>query len=243
MPEVIVVGQHCTYEGCIPDELKITKIRNWPACASHTKVCVFLGTAGTMQNWIKDYARIMHPLTDLTQANFLWDSVMQEAMDALKHAIITSPAICPINYSSKDKVILAVDSSYIVCGWILLQATDGKWYPSHFRSITWNKQEARYSQAKIKLYGLFHALWATEVWLIGLSTFMVKVDAKYIKGMLSNPDVQPNAAMNWWLAGITLFNFKLKHILGAKHSEPNGLSRWPSAPEDNEDLAETSEDV
>lgn len=61
--------------------------------------------------------------------------------------------------------------------------------------------------------------------------------------MLSNPDAQPNAAMNRWLAGISLFDFKLKHVPGAKHSGPDGLSRRPSAIEDEEDLVETSEDV
>jgi hypothetical protein len=61
--------------------------------------------------------------------------------------------------------------------------------------------------------------------------------------MLSNPDAQPNTAMNRWLAGISLFNFQLKHVPGAKHAGPDGLSRRPSAPEDEEDLEETSEDV
>jgi hypothetical protein len=244
-PEVTVVGQRCTYQGRIPEESKVAKIKNWPSCTSRTEVRAFLGTTGTMRNWIKDYARIARPLTDLTRANtpFRWDTVTQAAMDTLKHAIVTSPAIRPINYSSKDEVILAVDSSYIACGWILLQVTNGKRHPSRFGSITWNEREARYSQAKIELYGLFRALRAAKVWLIGLPTFTVEVDAKYIKGMLSNPDAQPNAAMNRWLAGIALFDFKLKHVPGAKHSGPDGLSRRPSAPEDDEDLAETSEDV
>jgi hypothetical protein len=30
------------------------------------------------------------------------------------------------------------------------------------------------------------------------------MDAQFIKGMLSNPDVQPNAAMNQWIATISV---------------------------------------
>jgi hypothetical protein len=67
------------------------------------------------------------------------------------------------------------------------------------------------------------------------------VDAKYIKGMLSNPDIQPNAAMNRWLAGIALFDFKLRHVPGTKHLGPDGLSRRPTAENDEEE--ETSEEV
>jgi hypothetical protein len=48
-------------------------------------------------------------------------------MDKLKTAIIHSPAICPIDYSSSNEVILAVDSTYIACRWILFQVNnDGK---------------------------------------------------------------------------------------------------------------------
>jgi hypothetical protein len=43
------------------------------------------------------------------------------------------------------------------------------------------------------------------------------VDASYIKGMISNPDIQLNAAINHWIAAILLFDFKLVHIPADKH--------------------------
>jgi hypothetical protein len=141
-------------------------------------------------------------------------------------------------------VILAVDSSYLTCGWILFQLdTEGHHHPAHFGSITWNDCESRYSQAKIELYGLFRALRAGKVWLIGLKHFTVEVNAKYIRGMLNNPDIQPNAAVNHWIMGISLFDFTLRHVPGDKHVVPDGLSRRHSAPEDKQNLEETSEDV
>jgi hypothetical protein len=165
-------------------------------------------------------------------------------MDSLKNAIVHSPAIRPINYSSSLKVILAMDSSHIACGWILFQVDEeGRHRPARFGSITWNERESRYSQAKIELYGLFRALRAAKVWLIGLKTFSVEVDAKYIRGMLNNPDIQPNAAVNRWIAGISLFDFTLRHVPGNKHVAADGLSRRPPAPEDAEDGDETAEDV
>jgi hypothetical protein len=71
----------------------------------------------------------------------------------------------------------------------------------------------------------------------------VEVDAKYIKGMLNNPDIQPNAAMNRWIAGILMFDFTLKHVPGSKHQGPDGLSRRQCAPEDDKEDEETSDDV
>jgi len=248
VPKVLVIGQMCTYEGHSPDSSKVSKIQHWPPCKSKTEVRAFLGTTGTIHIWIKDYAHIARPLMNLTRVNtpFAWDTAAQQAMNSLKDAVIHSPAIRPIDYSSPLEVILAVDSSHIACGWILSQIdTEGHRRPSRFGSITWNERELRYSQAKIELYGLFRALRAAKVWLIGLKVFTVEVDAKYIRGMLNKPDIQPNAAMNRWIAGICTFDFTLKHIPGTKHLGPDGLSRRPRAEEDSdeEDLEDIDESI
>lgn len=124
----------------------------------------------------------------------------------------------------------------MAAGFILSQlGEDGKCYPSRFGSITWNDREQKYSQAKIKLYGLFRALCATRTFVIGLRNLTVEVDAKYIKGMINNLDVQPNATINRWIAGILLFNFTLQHVPRKDHSLADGLSRCPAAPGDPEE--------
>jgi len=65
------------------------------------------------------------------------------------------------------------------------------------------------------------------------------MDAQFVKGMLSNPDVQPNATINRWIAAILLFNFKLVHIPAEKHHGPDGLSRRePADGEEEDDLEE-----
>ena len=210
--EVVIVGQVCNYDGHIPDSSKISKICDWLPCKTKTEVHSFLGIAGTVCIWIKDFAVLARPLVHLTKIHvpFNWGPDEQSAMDQLKHTNLSSPAIHPIDYQSNNKVILAVNSSQIAVGYILSQIDDdGCRCPSRFGSITWNERESHYSQAKIKLYGLFRALRAIKVWIIGIKNFTVEVDAQYIKGMLNNPDIQSNASMNRWLAGIQTFNFKL----------------------------------
>jgi len=242
--EVMVVGQTCNYDGRIPDNSKVSKIHNWPSCETKTEVRGFLGIAGTIRIWIKDFATLARPLVHLTKVHvpFSWGPDEQSAMDQLKLAIINSPAIRPIDYQSHNEVILAVDSSQIAVGYILSQIDDDKRRrPSRFGSITWNERESRYSQAKIELYGLFRALRAVKVWIIGVKNFTVEVDAQYIKGMLNNPDIQPNASMNRWLAGIQTFDFKLRHVSAIKHQGPDGLSRRRRTVDEDED--ETTEEV
>jgi len=97
-------------------------------------------------------------------------------------------------------------------------------YFSRFGSITFNKCEARFLQPQLKLYSLYHVLRALKNELIGIQNFVMKVDAKYIKGMLKNPDIDPSVSINRWIIAILTFYFDLVHVPAAFHS-PNGLSR------------------
>ena len=53
------------------------------------------------------------------------------------------------------------------------------------------------------------------------------MDAKYIKGMLNEPELQPNAVINRWIQGILMFDFTLVHISALKFKGPDALSRRP----------------
>jgi hypothetical protein len=57
-----------------------------------------------------------------------------------------------------------------------------------------------------------------------MKNLIVEVDTKYLKGMLNNPDIQPNATINRWITGILLFNFKLVHVPAIHHTAANSLS-------------------
>ncbi|GBE80064.1 hypothetical protein SCP_0212670 [Sparassis crispa] len=157
-------------------------------------------------------------------------------MAQIKQTVQSCGALVPIDYASLRIVILAVNSSNIAVSFVLFQlGEDGKRCPNRFGSITWNERKSRYSQAKVKLYGLFRALRAVQIYVIGVANLVIEVDAKYIKGMLNNPDIQPNATINCWIAGILLFDFCLVHVPGSRHTGANSLSCRPCANEDPEE--------
>ena len=78
-----------------------------------------------------------------------------------------------------------------------------------FGSIPLNDRERRFSQPKLELYGLFRALRAYKIFIIGVRNFIVEVDARYIRGMLNNPDIAPSASINRWIVSILTFHFEL----------------------------------
>ena len=103
----------------------------------------------------------------------------------------------------------------------------GKKRPSRYGSLPFSSTEATYSQPKLELYGLFRAMRHFRLYIIGAPRLIVEVDAKYIKGMLNEPELQPNAVINRWIQGILLYDFELLHVSATKFKGPDALSRRP----------------
>jgi hypothetical protein len=131
--EATVMGHLCCYEGRTPDRSQVQKIEDWPECRSVTEIQSFLGTCGVLRIFVKDYAKIVRWLVDLTRIDIEWGfgEEQREAMAQIKDVIVKSPALRPIDYVCGRKVIIAVDSLYIVVGFMLLQlGVDEKCYPA-----------------------------------------------------------------------------------------------------------------
>ena len=226
--EVVIVGQKCTPDGRKPEDKKVEKILKWPALASVKEVRGFLGLCGTVRIWIPNYSQIARPLTELVRKNteFIWDNRRERAFNTLKQLVSSAPALRPIDYESENPIILSVDSSYIAVGFILSQLDDeGRRRPARYGSLPMSEVESRYSQPKLELFGLYRALRHYRLYIIGVKNLYVEVDAKYIKGMLNSPDLQPNAAINRWIQGILLFDFTLVHVPAERFKAEDALSR------------------
>lgn len=231
LDNVVVLGHCCGYIGRRPEPKNYDKVLNWGRCEDVSQVRAFLGTMGLFRTWMMNYSKIAKPIQDLTRKEipFEWGERQDKAQEELKEVLRTSPALKPLDYTSDRPVILAVDTSYLAIGFFICQqdAIDKKRRVyARFGSIGMNEREARFSQPKRELYGLFRTLKACQFWLRGCRNLIIEVDAKYIKGMLEHPDEVPNAAINRWIEYILQFMFKLVHIPGRIHG-PDGVSRRP----------------
>ena len=231
--EGLVVGHRVSYEGEKPVEKLAEVILSWDPAnfENRTHIKSFLGTAGQMRMFIKDYAKITRPLTKLTAANvpFVIGEAEMKAVRTVQEAIQNAPALKPIDYENPNGITLAVDTSWQAVGFYLYQEdpeNPRRKFFNYFGSITLNEREARFSQPKRELYGLMMALRATKYQTYGCRNLTVETDASYIKGMLDNPSSAPNASINRWIEEIRLWRFTLVHIKGLVHG-PDGLSRPP----------------
>ena len=214
MGQIMVVGHVGTYEGRIPDLMHIMVILNWGPCGSLLEVHAFLGTIGVCRIFIKNFALQAHVLIILTKKDvlFMFGPDQLESMEDL-------------NYDSPTPVILAVDLLNIGDGIHLCQCNEDNphiRYYNRFDSIMLNNCESCFLQPKLEIYGLYQAFRKLQLYLIGVRNLVVEVDARYIKGMLQNPNIAPSASINHWILVILTFHFKLVHIPGTMHG-PDGL--------------------
>ena len=142
-PEYIVLGHLCTIDGRIPERSKVDVIVKWTWCNSLSEVRAFLGTVGLFRIFIRNFSHRANALIKLTRKDVPFEFGIDQVntMEDLKHAVVNSPALRPIDYHSIAPVVLAVDTSNIAIGYFLCQcdSTDPKVrYYNRFGSITLN---------------------------------------------------------------------------------------------------------
>jgi len=117
MEQLKIVAYICGIDGRSLEETKTRKITNWPPCIDLSDVTAFIGLCVYYRIWIKDFSTIAEPLFRLSRKDveFYWLKEQQTAMDELKKALTSAPALNPIDYESEGKIVLSVDSS--LAGW------------------------------------------------------------------------------------------------------------------------------
>jgi hypothetical protein len=245
--EITVVGHRCTPHGHLPDPSCIDKIVKWGPCRDLSEVCTFLGTISVCCIFIANFAKQANVLVHLMRKDVPFEfGPAQVAVQAnLKEALLNSPALRPINYNSDLLVILAMDTLQTAVGFYLCQADPHmpkKWYFTHFGLLPLNNCKQQFSQPKLELYGLYHTLCTYKMFLMGVCNLIVEVDARYIKGMLNNPNIAPSASINQWIVSILTFHFELQHIPGKSHG-PDGLLRQPPQPDNNSKVEESNKEA
>lgn len=226
--ETFVLGHRCTSSGRLPDETRASVIKNWGPCTDLSDVHAFLGTLGLVRIFIKDFARKAHPLASLARKDvpFEFGEAQVHAQEELKQALLESPALRAIDYYSRAAVILAVDASYVAVGFYLCQCDKEhtcKRYYNRFGPVALNDREACFSQPKLQIYGLFHAMRALRMYIIGVRNLIIQVDAHYIKGMLQHPDIAPSAQVRVSIDGSSLSSPSTS-LLFMFHASPMALT-------------------
>jgi hypothetical protein len=248
-PGINIVGFVCTEEGRFPEAKKVEMIVLWPACTSVTEVRAFLGVATYNRIWIKDLTLVVAPLFRLQRKgiDFNWVEDQTTAMDTIKQALTSAPALVTPRYSPTAGIlVLAVDAGGEGWGAVLMQIQqpDKKRHQCRYESGVWAPAERTNDAGKKECKGLLKAQKKMRFWLYGVR-FRVEIDARTLVYQVNLPaNDLPGAMVTRWIAWIRLFDFDVVHMLGKQHSAADGLSRRKGTEEDvAEAEAEDPEEV
>ena len=124
-PEIGYLGHIVSKEGVSTSPSKIAAFKEWPIHKNIMEVRSFHGFCSYYKSFIKNFAKIAHPLTQLMhrEVTFHWSNECQKAFEELRNALVTSPVLA---YPwPEGQVILDTDASEKGLGAVLSQVREG----------------------------------------------------------------------------------------------------------------------
>jgi hypothetical protein len=181
--EVDFLGHRITQEGLMMDDHKVKAILDWEPPKSVPTLRSFLGLASYYRKFIKNFAKIAAPLTNLLKKSVVtydWDEACDEAFGTLKGILVKAPVLKLLDFD-KDFEIHS-DASDFAIGGVIVQ--DGR--SMAFESKKLSETERRWPTHEKEMWAVIHCL---KTWghYIGSKDVVVWTDNVTLKYFSTQP--------------------------------------------------------
>ncbi|GMF36736.1 unnamed protein product [Phytophthora lilii] len=184
----------------------------------------FLGLAGYYRRFVKNYASLVLPLSELLKstAEWKWGSGQEFAFNAIKQTLISAPVLRLPDMSLPFQV--TTHASKTCVGGVLSQQVNGFDHPLSFYSRKLSDTESKWAAHEQELYAIKNCLGRWRCYLLG-GHFVVHTDNSACRWFLHHPYLSPK--MTRWLEFFGQFDFELVHKKGTSNVVADALSRPP----------------
>ena len=189
----------------------------------------FLGMLGFFRMFIKDFAKLARPLTELTKKGVKsvkasWSEDHQQSFEMLKGRLSKAPILAFPNF--KEHFYLETDASNEQIGAVLMQKPEGKCRVIGYYSRKLNDAEVNYTTTEKECLAV---VWAVthkcRPYLHG-QKFTVITDHAALKWLLNLDN--PTGRLARWGLKLMEYDFEVVTRPGRLHSVPDALSRLPT---------------
>jgi RNase H-like domain found in reverse transcriptase/Integrase zinc binding domain len=223
---------------------KVHVLAAWPRLTTVTEVQSFLGLENYYRRFIRDFARISAPLSDLTKKGVLfeWGGDQENSFRNLKDAVKSAPALQLADPSKP--YIVTCDASYVGIGAVLEQESENGPHPVAFASRTLSGAEVNYPVHEREFPAIFYALKEWRPYLHG-SRFFIKTDHHPLRYL----DTQTNLSKRQmqWMETLQEYDYEIMCVQGKFNVVADALSRISESTTSElytgEDEEEISEEV
>ena len=221
--KVEFLGHEVSEEGLKCSSKKVEAVKQYEPPRNLQELRSFLGFVGYYRRFIKNFATLAAPLTQLTQKNipFIWGPKQQEAFDSLREPLIREPLV---SYPDPEKTyILDTDASNFGIGGVLSQEhDDGREHVIAYASYTLRPTQKNYCTTKKELLAVVVMIHHFRHYLWGVK-FRLRTDHASLKWLLNFKDAEGMIAR--WSARIASYNFAIEIREGTRHGNADGMSR------------------
>lgn len=219
------LGHRLTDNGIQADPSKVEAVAAWPRPDNVSDIQKFLGLANFCRRFVKHYATIAAPLTDLTADDvpWKWGEAEESAFVNLKLALSSAPVLIAPN--PEVAFIVTCDSSQHAVGAMLSQIIDGVERVVAFESRKHLPEEKAYKVHDQEMLSIMKALKVWRHHLFG-EKFTVYTDSSTAAGMLTQRSVE-NKRQTRYLDILADYDCVILHIPGKTNIVADALSRRP----------------
>jgi hypothetical protein len=225
--EVEFLGHIITPDEIRMDPKKIAAVKEWPNPTNVKEVQSFLGLANYYRRFIKNFAHLATPLTDLTKKDnaFIWNDGAQNAFEALKLAITTEPVLAM--FDPERPIEIETDASNFAIGAQIGQRdNEDRLRPIAFFSKKLSGPALRYATYDKEFLGIVGALKEWKHLCRG-SKHKIKIftDHKNITYFTTTREMSSRQV--GYFEFLNQFDYELIHCKGSENSRADALSRRP----------------
>lgn len=107
LDSVEFLGHTITSNGIQVDSGKIKAVELWPQPTNVNEIQQFLGLCNYYRRFVKGFAKIAQPLTDMTKkgVRFVWSTSCTDAFNQLKKCLVSAPCLKVFDPLCKSRVI------------------------------------------------------------------------------------------------------------------------------------------
>ena len=237
--ELKFLGHMITSNGVEKDPSKIQAILDWKRPTTVTEVRQFMGLCGFLRKFIKNFATIAAPITDLSrgykngkkykrqnmtleETNFIWTENQENAFITLKKVIAEDVTLSYADFDCPFR--LSTDACRTGLGAVLeQQEQNGNWRPIGFASRRTNDIERNYATHKLEFLALKWAITDKFSDYLRTKFFTVYTDNNPLTYVLSNPKLDATAQR--WVSSLEPYSFIIKYKPGTDNTVADALSR------------------